>query len=65
MINKLHIGGVIMYEFQMTSAKQTRGDIQHMQQRANIPLLVSTDEEGGPYVHRLSHIYGSRMSATD
>src|SRR5205814_2174580 len=28
-------------------------------------LLISTDEEGGPYVHRLSHIYGYRMSATD
>ena len=36
-----------------------------MQQRASIPLLISTDEEGGPYVHRLSHIYGYRMSATD
>ncbi|HEX7737874.1 MAG TPA: glycoside hydrolase family 3 N-terminal domain-containing protein [Ktedonobacteraceae bacterium] len=64
MINTLHVGGVIMYEFQMTSAKQTKGDIQHMQQRANIPLIISTDEEGGPYVHRLSHIYGYRMSAT-
>ena len=64
MINTLHVGGVIMYEFQMTSASQTKGDIAHMQQRANIPLLVSTDEEGGPYVHRLSNIYGYRMSAT-
>src|SRR6266705_4197785 len=36
-----------------------------MQQHASIPLLISTDEEGGPYVHRLSHIYGYRMSATD
>ena len=50
MINKLHAGGVIMYEFQMNTF---------------IPLLISTDEEGGPYVHRLSHIYGYRMSATD
>jgi beta-N-acetylhexosaminidase len=64
MINTLHVGGVIMYEFQMTSASQTKGDIAHMQQRANIPLLISTDEEGGPYVHRLSNIYGYRMSAT-
>lgn len=64
MLNTLHVGGVIMYEFQMTSAKQTKADIAHMQQRANIPLLVSTDEEGGPYVHRLSNIYGYRMSAT-
>ncbi len=64
MLNTLHVGGVIMYEFQMTSAKQTKSDIQRMQQRANIPLLISTDEEGGPYVHRLSNIYGYRMSAT-
>lgn len=64
MLNTLHVGGVIMYEFQMTSAKQTKDDIAHMQQRANIPLLITTDEEGGPYVHRLSNIYGYRMSAT-
>ncbi len=65
MINKLHAGGVIMYEFQMNSFNQTRHDIAEMQQRAGIPLIISTDEEGGPYVHRLSHIYGYRMSATD
>ncbi len=65
MINKLHAGGVIMYEFQMNTYAQTKNDIAQMQRRAGIPLLISTDEEGGPYVHRLSHIYGIRMSATD
>ena len=65
MINKLHAGGVIMYEFQMKTFDQTRHDIAEMQQHASVPLLISTDEEGGPYVHRLSHIYGYRMSATD
>src|SRR6266702_6887291 len=65
MINKFHAGGVIMYEFQMQTFNQTKHDIAQMQQRASIPLLISTDEEGGPYVHRLSHIYGYRMSATD
>jgi len=65
MINKLHAGGVIMYEFQMNTFNQTKHDIAEMQQRASIPLLISTDEEGGPYVHRLSNIYGYRMSATD
>src|SRR5207253_9012472 len=65
MINKLHAGGVIMYEFQMNTFDQTKHDIAEMQQHANFPLLVSTDEEGGPYVHRLSHIYGLRMSASD
>ena len=65
MISKLHAGGVIMYEFQMQTFAQTKHDIAEMQQYASIPLLISTDEEGGPYVHRLSHIYGYRMSATD
>lgn len=63
-INTLHVGGVIMYEFQMQTFNQTKNDIAHMQQRANIPLLISTDEEGGPYVHRLKNIYGLRMSPT-
>lgn len=65
MIHTLHAGGVIMYEFQMQNFNQTKNDLTMMQQRASIPLLISTDEEGGPYVHRLSHIDGFRMSATD
>src|SRR6266581_4324427 len=65
MINKLHAGGVIMYEFQMQTFNQTKHDIAAMQQHASIPLLISTDEEGGPYVHRISNIYGYRMSATE
>ncbi len=65
MINQLHAGGVIMYQFQMQNYNQTKNDIAEMQKRAGIPLLISTDEEGGPYVHRLNNIYGYRMSATD
>ncbi|HEU0000745.1 MAG TPA: glycoside hydrolase family 3 N-terminal domain-containing protein [Ktedonobacteraceae bacterium] len=65
MINTLHAGGVIMYEFQMQNFNQTKNDLAKMQSRASIPLLISADEEGGPYVHRLSHIDGYRMSATD
>src|SRR5579885_1547071 len=64
MITNLHAGGVIMYEFQMQTFNQTKHDIAEMQQHASIPLLISTDEEGGPYVHRLSNIYGYRMSAS-
>lgn len=64
MIHTLHAGGVIMYEFQMNTASQTRADLAHMQQRATIPLIITTDEEGGPYVRRLDHIYGYRMSPT-
>lgn len=64
MITKLHAGGVIMYAFQMKTFDQTKYDIAEMQQNANIPLLVSTDEEGGPYVERLGSIYGPRLDAT-
>jgi len=62
MINQLHAGGVIMYEFQMLTANQTQHDIALMQKNATLPLLVSTDEEGG-IVHRLSNIYPPRPSA--
>lgn len=65
MVSKLHAGGVIMYEFQMKTLSQTKHDIAQMQRNAQIPLLVSTDEEGGQYVHRLSNIYPPRPSATD
>jgi beta-N-acetylhexosaminidase len=62
MITKLHVGGVIMYEFQMQTFDQTKHDIALMQQHAKIPLLISTDEEGG-IVHRLTNIYPPRPSA--
>ncbi len=62
MVNKLHAGGVIMYEFQMQTAPQTAHDIGQMQLHAKIPLLVSSDEEGG-IVHRLIHVYPPRPSA--
>lgn len=62
MVNQLHAGGVIMYEFQMQTFDQTKHDIAQMQQHAKIPLLISADEEGG-IVHRLIHIYPPRPSA--
>jgi beta-N-acetylhexosaminidase len=62
MVNKLHAGGVIMYEFQMQTAAQTKYDIGQMQAHAKIPLLISSDEEGG-IVHRLINIYPPRPSA--
>jgi beta-N-acetylhexosaminidase len=48
----------------MLTFSQTKQDLAEMQQHAKIPLLISTDEEGGPYVHRLTHIYPPRPSAT-
>ncbi len=63
-INTLHVGGVIMYDYQMNTFTQTKNDIAHMQARANLPLLISTDQEGG-IVNRLNKIYGPSMSETD
>ncbi|HEX7735800.1 MAG TPA: glycoside hydrolase family 3 N-terminal domain-containing protein [Ktedonobacteraceae bacterium] len=63
-INTLHVGGVIMYDIQLNTFAQAKGDIKHMQTRAQIPLLISVDQEGG-IVNRLYKIYGSAMSATD
>src|SRR5438876_417304 len=60
MITQLHVGGMIMYESHLQTATQARATTSLAQQRAKIPLLTSVDEEGGLYVHRLEHIYGSR-----
>lgn len=62
MITQLHAGGVIMYAFQMQSFAQSKHDIALMQQNAKIPLLISTDEEGG-IVQRLLSIYPPVPSA--
>lgn len=62
MISKLHAGGVIMYAFQMQTFEQTKHDIAEMQKHSTIPLLISTDEEGG-FVQRLLNIYPPRPSA--
>ncbi len=63
-LNTLHVGGVILYDIQLNTFKQAKGDIAHMQARANIPLLISTDQEGG-IVNRLHKIYGPAMSESD
>jgi beta-N-acetylhexosaminidase len=60
MITQLHVGGMIMYESHLQTSSQARTTTSLAQQRAKIPLLTSVDEEGGPYVNRLTHIYGAR-----
>jgi beta-N-acetylhexosaminidase len=62
MISQQHIGGVIMYQKNISTAQQTKQDIAQMQQGANFPLFIAIDQEGGK-VNRLSHIYGSSLSA--
>ena len=59
-----HIGGVIIYDWQMLSFDQARHDIAEMQKHAYLPLFISTDEEGGDN-DRLSNIYPYRPSATE
>ncbi|HEX7737875.1 MAG TPA: glycoside hydrolase family 3 N-terminal domain-containing protein [Ktedonobacteraceae bacterium] len=64
MLNQLHAGGIIMYTIQMNTLKQTQNDIRAMQKNASIPLIVSTDEEGG-LVERVQKIFGDRPGALD
>src|SRR5438477_1422459 len=65
MITQLHVGGMIMYESHLQTSSQARATISQAQQRAKIPLLTSVDEEGGLYVNRLVHIYGTRPGPTE
>ncbi|HLI06195.1 MAG TPA: glycoside hydrolase family 3 N-terminal domain-containing protein [Ktedonobacteraceae bacterium] len=62
MIHTLHVGGVIMYAFQMTGLEQTQQDIAQMQHRSQLPLIIATDEEGG-FVERVQNIFGDRPGA--
>ncbi len=62
MIHNLHAGSVILFQHQINSQAQTKADTTKMQQRADLPLLIATDEEGG-YVQRLSTVYPPRPSA--
>lgn len=64
MLNQLHAGGIIMYAIQMNTLKQTQDDIRAMQKNASIPLIVSTDEEGG-LVERIQKIFGDRPGALE
>src|SRR5260370_39899690 len=63
-LEQFHVGGVILYQSQMKTFDQTRHDIAEMQKHATIPLLISTDEEGGT-ADRLSNIYPYRPGATE
>ena len=64
MIHDQYAGGVIMYGAQMNTFNQTKNDIARMQKNAWMPLLISTDEEGG-FVQRIMNIYGDRPGALE
>src|SRR3989449_10189112 len=59
-----YASGVIMYGAKMNTYNQARYDIAHMQKKAWMPLLISTDEEGG-FVERIMNIYGHRSGALE
>src|SRR2546421_12554412 len=63
-LEQFHIGGVILYQWQMLTFDQTRHDTAEMQKHATFPLLISTDEEGGT-ADRLSNIYPPHPGATE
>src|SRR5947209_10567670 len=63
-LEQFHIGGVIIYDWQMLSFDQAHHDIAQMQKHATLPLFISTDEEGGDN-DRLSNIYPYRPSTTE
>ena len=65
MITQLHVGGMIMYESHLQTVSQARATTSQAQQRAKIPLLTAVDEEGGLYVNRLEHIYGTRPGPSE
>jgi beta-N-acetylhexosaminidase len=64
MIHDQYAGGVIMYGAQMNTFNQTKNDIAHMQRKAWMPLLISTDEEGG-FVERIMNIFRDRPGALE
>jgi beta-N-acetylhexosaminidase len=56
MINKQHVGSVILYRSAIVTREQVTGNIESMQQSAQIPVFVSIDEEGWN-VGRLKDLY--------
>lgn len=62
MVHNLHAGAVILFQHQINTLAQTKADTAEMQKRADMPLLISTDEEGG-LVQRLSDVFPSSPSA--
>lgn len=57
MIQQQHVGGVILYAGNISTAPQTKQLTSSIQQNASIPVLISIDQEGWN-VNRLSSIYG-------
>lgn len=61
-ISHYHIGSVILYAYNVLNPDQTRALDRAIQANAKIPVLISTDQEGGT-VNRLASIIGPLPSA--
>jgi beta-N-acetylhexosaminidase len=46
-VARYHLGGVFLHGRSTRRAAQLRGDIDRLQRRADLPLLISLDQEGG------------------
>ena len=53
MVRDYHVGGVILFQQNLTGAEQTRRLNQQLQAAAKVPLLIAVDQEGGPVVRVL------------
>src|SRR5262249_47928744 len=63
-IKQFHVGGAILYKWNVTDAAGVRQLDSDMQSQAKIPLLIATDQEGG-FVDRLAFIQGYHPSAEE
>ncbi len=63
MITQYHVGSVIEYQSNIVSKSQLTSLNAQMQQNADLPLIVSVDQEGGT-VDRLINLDGAQPSAT-
>lgn len=63
LIERLHAGGILLYNREMPTFTAAHSLIATSQAHARIPLFVVVDEEGG-WVDRMGDIYGFRPSAS-
>jgi beta-N-acetylhexosaminidase len=63
-IKQFHVGGAILYRWNVTDAAGVRQLDRAMQAQAKIPLFIATDQEGGA-VDRLAAIQGFHPSAEE
>ncbi len=56
MIEKYHVGGVILYDRNMETSKQVTSLTSELQTLSSLPLYISIDQEGGSIVRMKDHV---------